>query len=84
MDMSQKGDTKGIVGIVIIVLILAIGGIYFWVTKNPSLPKTTTSGSSSVSVPPRNDAQALNAEFSSSTNVNIDADLSKISNDLGK
>lgn len=80
MDTSQKKDTGGIIAIIIIVLLVAIGGIYFWVTKNPSAPK---SQDTSNVLPPRNDAEALNAEFASGTDVNINSDLNSL-NDLGK
>ena len=75
MDTSQKKDTGEIIAIIIIVLIVAVGGIYFWVNKNPSTQKTTTGASTVYTV---NDTSSLGAEFSSSTDVNINSDIDNL------
>ena len=73
----KDSGTGALIGIVIIVLVLAAGGIYVWMSKNiaKQIPQTDQSAQQQAAAPEDAKTQALMQASSSDSASAIEADL---------
>lgn len=78
--VTAKQSNGATVAIVIIILIIALAGAYFWITRSGSFPSSSidnTSQSASVDM-------ALERELNVAGNVDLEADLNNLDKEFSK
>lgn len=85
MPPAPKQGNGSWAAIIIVILIIALGGIYFWYSRNTTLNSTNSNSPSASknSAPTANDA-ALNDELNAAGNVDLNADMTNLDKEFGK